>query len=220
MRQIALPFLLALLLLTPGCPGGQGGAEGDAEPQSSPAPVSAEGTYQVEFETTKGKILIEVHPDWAPIGEARFRELVESGYFDGCSFFRVVEGFVVQFGISGDPAQTKAWMTKQIQDEPVKESNRRGTLTFAKTAAPNSRTTQLFINLGDNAGLDKMGFSPFAKVVSGMEVVDSLYAGYGEGAPRGSGPSQGRLTDEGDAYVKAEFPKLDKILKAKVLAGQ
>jgi len=216
-RHLALlPLLFALVLTTPGCPGGQGGGE-----TASPAPVASSASYQVEFETTKGKIVLEIHPDWSPRGEARFRELVESGYFDGCSFFRVVSGFVVQFGISGTPALNEKWSGKTIDDDPVRETNSRGTLTFAKTGAPNSRTTQLFFNLTDNPRLDGMGFAPFAKVVSGMDVIDSLYAGYGEGAPRGSGPAQDRLTSEGDAYLSKDFPKLDKILTAKVVsAGQ
>ena len=172
MRQLALlPLLFALVHTTPGCPGGQGGSE-----SASPAPVASSASYQVEFETTQGKVVLEVHPDWSPRGEARFRELVESGYFEGCSFFRVVDGFVVQFGISGDPAKNEQWQGKTIGDDPVVETNSRGTLTFAKTGAPNSRTTQLFFNLVDNPRLDGMGFSPFAKGVSGMEVVESLYS--------------------------------------------
>lgn len=217
MRHHALPLIpLLLALVLTGCPGGQGGQGGSEA--ASPAPSSSKPVYQVELETTKGKVVIEVHPEWAPIGEARFRELVESGYFDGCSFFRVVEGFVVQFGISGDPAQTAKWKDQTIADEAVVGTNARGTLTFAKTQAPNSRTTQLFINLADNPRLDGMGFSPFAKVVSGMEIVDSFYAGYGEGAPRGNGPDQQLLNSQGDAYVKAKFPKLDKIISAKVVS--
>jgi cyclophilin family peptidyl-prolyl cis-trans isomerase len=214
-RHLALLPLLFALVLT-GCPGGQAGTQ-PAKP--APAAVASAEVYQVELETTKGKVVIEVHPEWAPLGEARFRELVESGYFNGCSFFRVVEGFVVQFGISGDPALTKKWKDNTFNDEPVVGTNARGTLTFAKTNSPNSRTTQLFINLADNPRLDGMGFSPFAKVVSGMEIVDSFYAGYGEGAPRGNGPDQQLLNSQGDAYVKANFPKLDKIITAKVVSA-
>lgn len=215
MRHYALLTLFSLLLLaTPGCPSGQGSTQ-----DASAAPVSTEVSYQVEFVTTKGTIVLDVHRGWAPRGADRFRELVESGYFDGCSFFRVVEGFVVQFGLSGDPSRTAEWKGNTISDDPVFQTNSRGTLTFA-TGGPNTRTTQLFFNLNDNPRLDKMGFSPFAKVVSGQEVIDALFSGYGEGAPRGSGPDQGRLTAEGDPYLSANFPKLDKITTARVLAGK
>ena len=130
--------------------------------------------------------MIEVHRDWAPNGADRFYELVKSGYYTDVAFFRVINGFMVQFGISGDPALDSEWRAKPISDDSVKASNSRGTVTFAM-AGPNTRTTQVFINFVDNSRLDSMGFSPFGKVRD-MSTVDALYSGYGEGAPRGRGP--------------------------------
>ena len=176
----------------------------------------AENTYKVQFETSKGDFVIEVHPDWAPLGAARFRELVEAGVFDDARFFRVIQGFMVQFGIAGDPKVSTRWRNSPIEDDPTKKSNTRGMVTFA-TAGPNSRTSQVFINYGNNANLDAQGFAPFGEVVSGMDVVDSLYAGYGEGAPAGGGPDQGRIQNEGNAYLNENFPKLDYINKATII---
>jgi peptidyl-prolyl cis-trans isomerase A (cyclophilin A) len=141
---------------------------------------------------------------------------VEAGFYSDIAFFRVLDGFVAQFGISGDPAVASEWRAKSIQDDPVRGSNTRGTVTFAM-AGPNTRTTQLFINYGDNSQLDKMGFSPFAEVVEGLENIDALHSGYGEGAPRGRGPDQGRLQRDGNAYLKSDFPELDYILSATIL---
>jgi peptidyl-prolyl cis-trans isomerase A (cyclophilin A) len=177
---------------------------------SDPAALNAKApaVYQAKFDTSKGTFVVEVHRDWAPRGADRFYNLVKNGFFDNARFFRVIEGFMVQFGINGDPNIAAVWRDADIKDDPVKQSNERGTITFA-TAGPNTRTTQVFINFGDNAGLDGQGFSPFGKVVSGMEVVDSLYGGYGEGAPNGNGPDQGRLQSQGNAYLEQDFPKLD-----------
>jgi peptidyl-prolyl cis-trans isomerase A (cyclophilin A) len=172
--------------------------------------------FHVKFETSQGDFLMEVHPEWAPHGAARFKELVEAKHFDECRFFRVIEGFMVQFGIHGDPKVAAAWKSKNIPDDKVTQSNTRGMVTFA-TAGPNTRTTQLFINFGNNSFLDRQGFSPFAKVVAGMEVVDKLYNGYGEGAPQGRGPSQGRIQAEGNAYLMKDFPKLDYIKTARIV---
>jgi peptidyl-prolyl cis-trans isomerase A (cyclophilin A) len=141
--------------------------------------------------------------------------LVRHRFYDGARFFRVVPGFVVQFGISPDTAVSRAWRARRISDDSVKRSNVRGTLSFA-TGGPNTRTVQLFINIADNARLDARGFSPLAQVVSGMRVVDSLYSGYGEGAPRGKGPEQGRMEKEGDAYIVRDFPLLDRIVRTRV----
>jgi peptidyl-prolyl cis-trans isomerase A (cyclophilin A) len=171
--------------------------------------------YAVKLETTKGDVVIDVTRSWAPLGADRFHELVKAGYYDDCAFFRVVKGFMAQVGISGDPAANGVWRAKRIQDDPVRESNTRGRVTFAM-AGPNTRTTQVFINFSDNAQLDSMGFAPFGEVRD-MNTVDALYAGYGEGAPRGKGPSQGRLQTEGNAYLKAEFPNMDYIVKASLL---
>jgi peptidyl-prolyl cis-trans isomerase A (cyclophilin A) len=171
--------------------------------------------YKAKFDTSKGAFVLEVTRAWAPRGADRFYNLVKNGFFDNARFFRVISGFMVQFGINGNPAISAKWRDANIQDDPVRESNRRGTISFA-TAGPNTRTTQVFINFGDNSNLDGMGFSPFGKVVSGMNVVDALYAGYGEGAPQGNGPSQGRLQMEGNAYLVKDFPRMDYIKKATI----
>jgi peptidyl-prolyl cis-trans isomerase A (cyclophilin A) len=184
---------------------------------SDPAALNAQApaVYKAKFDTSKGPFVIEVNRDWARRGADRFYNLVKNGFFDNARFFRVIEGFMVQFGINGDPAIASVWRDADIKDDPVKQSNERGTITFA-TAGPNTRTTQVFINFADNAPLDGQGFSPFGKVVSGMEVVDSLYGGYGEGAPNGNGPDQGRLQQQGNAYLEKDFPKLDFIKTATI----
>lgn len=176
----------------------------------------APAQFQVKVETTKGDFVIEVQRDWAPRGADRFYNLVRMGYYDDVAFFRVLDGFMAQFGIHGDARVNKAWRDAEFPDDPVRQSNRRGYLSFA-TAGPGTRTTQLFINYSDNSNLDRMGFSPFAKVVSGMEVVDSLHSGYGEGAPQGGGPSQELIQREGNAYLKSNFGKLDFIKKASLV---
>jgi peptidyl-prolyl cis-trans isomerase A (cyclophilin A) len=176
----------------------------------------APASFKVLFKTTKGDVTLEVNRDWSPLGADRFYNLVKNGYFTDVAFFRVIGGFMAQFGIHGDPAVSAAWRTARIQDDQVKQSNKRGYISYAM-AGPNTRTTQLFINFGDNSQLDSMGFSPFGKVVSGMEVVDAVYNGYGEGAPNGRGPDQGRVQMQGNAYLKADFPKLDYIKSASLL---
>lgn len=173
-------------------------------------------TFKAQFDTTKGKIVIEVTRSLSPHGADRFYNLVRSGYFKDIAFFRVIPGFMCQFGIHGDPAVAAKWRTANLTDDPVKGSNTRGAITFA-TAGPNTRTTQLFINFGDNHNLDRMGFSPFGKVVEGMDVVDKINGEYGEGAPRGRGPDQGRIQAEGNAYLKKDFPNLDYIKSATIL---
>jgi peptidyl-prolyl cis-trans isomerase A (cyclophilin A) len=178
----------------------------------------APGTFRVRFDTTKGSFVVEAHRDWAPRGADRFYNLAKVGFFDEIRFFRVIAGFMVQFGIQGDPAVAAAWREARIQDDPVTQSNRRGMVTFA-TAGPDTRTTQVFINFKDNVGLDRQGFAPFGRVVEGMSVVDSLYSGYGEGGPRGGGPDQGRLQMEGNAYLKRDFPKLDVVNAARLVAA-
>jgi peptidyl-prolyl cis-trans isomerase A (cyclophilin A) len=178
----------------------------------------APARFRVSFETTKGPFVVEVHRDWAPKGADRFYNLAKAGFFDDVRFFRVISGFMVQFGIHGDPEVAGAWRSAQIGDDPVAHSNKRGTITFA-TAGPNTRTTQLFINFRDNAGLDGQGFAPIGEVVEGMSVVDALYAGYGEGRPQGAGPDQGRMQMEGNAYLQRDFPKLDSVKKARVSAA-
>lgn len=175
--------------------------------------ATAPDVYSVRFDTTKGPFVIEVHREWAPNGADRFYNLVRNGYYDGVRFFRVISGFMAQFGISGDPEVSAAWKEASIEDDPVKQTNARGMVSFAMRG-PDSRTTQVFINFGDNSRLDRMGFAPFGKVVEGMDVVDALFSEYGEGAPRGSGPDQGRIQKEGNAYLEAEFPKLDFVKSA------
>ncbi len=172
--------------------------------------------FKVKFETSKGDFVVAVNPDWSPIGAARFKSLVEAGFYDGAKFFRVLPGFVVQFGLPADPKATSSIDTSNLKDDPVKTGNKKGVLTFA-TAGPNTRTSQLFINLGNNNFLDGQGFAGFGEVVEGMSVVESLYSGYGEGAPHGNGPDQGRARMFGNSYLEANFPKLDGINKATVL---
>jgi peptidyl-prolyl cis-trans isomerase A (cyclophilin A) len=175
----------------------------------------APATFRANLDTSKGAIVITVHREWAPVGADRFYNLVKNGFYDDVRFFRVIPGFMAQFGIHGNPAVAAAWRPAQIKDDPVKQTNKRGYVTFA-TAGPNTRTTQLFINFGDNAGLDKQGFAPFGEVTAGMDVVDKIYSGYGEGAPRGKGPDQGRTQSEGNAYLTKEFPRLDYIKSATI----
>jgi len=184
---------------------------------SNPAALTeqAPAAYKVRFETSKGPFVIQVHRSWAPHGADRFYNLVKHGFFDNDRFFRVISGFMVQFGINGDPRVSARWRDANIPDDPVRMSNKRGTITFA-TAGPNTRTTQVFINFADNSSLDGQGFAPFGQVVSGMNVIDRLNAEYGEGAPRGRGPSQGRIQSEGNAYLTKGFPRMDFVKKATI----
>jgi len=173
--------------------------------------------FQVKLETTSGDVIIAVNRDWAANGADRFYNLVKIGYYDNTAFFRVVEGFMCQVGMHGDPRVTGAWLRAPIKDDKPATSNERGTVTFAQRETPNSRTTQFFINYVDNSYLDRSGFAPFGKVIEGMDIVDSFYSKYGEGAPHGNGPSQGRILKEGNAYLKAEFPRLDYINRATII---
>lgn len=171
--------------------------------------------YTVVMETGKGEILIDVQRKWAPLGADRFYNLVKAGFYTDVAFFRVIPGFMVQTGIHGTPAVNKVWRTATIKDDPVTQSNVAGMVTFA-TSGPNSRTTQFFINFGNNARLDGMGFAPFGKVRS-MDVVNSIYAEYGPGPHEGGrGPSQQQMQTQGNAYLKAQFPKLDYIVSARI----
>jgi peptidyl-prolyl cis-trans isomerase A (cyclophilin A) len=178
--------------------------------------ATAPESFKTVFNTTKGKFTIEVTRSLAPNGADRFYNLAKSGFFTDIAFFRVIPGFMCQFGIDGDPAISAKWRDANIPDDPVKGSNTRGAITFA-TAGPNTRTTQLFINFSDNAGLDGQGFAPFGKVVEGMDVVDKINGEYGEGAPSGNGPDQQRVQMEGNAYLKKDFPKLDYIKSVTVI---
>jgi len=175
----------------------------------------APATFKAKFDTSKGVFVIEVNRDWAPNGADRFYNLVKNGFYDNVRFFRVISGFMVQFGINGDPKISAPWREARIADDPVKQSNKRGNITFAM-AGPNTRTSQVFINFADNANLDNSGFSPFGRVISGMDVVDKLNPEYGEGGPRGRGPDQGRLQMEGNAYLNKEFSRMDFVKKATI----
>jgi len=178
-------------------------------PTTSPS-KEAPDTFYVKMETSEGDILIECNKSFAPIGTQHFYDLINAGYYNECRFFRVVPGFVVQFGLAADPAVTENY-GKSIMDEPVKASNTAGTLTFAKSGAPNSRTTQMFINLNNNSRLDGMGFSPFGEIIEGMENVSKIFSGYGER------PDQGLITMQGNAYLTKAFPKLSYIKKAYIV---
>lgn len=174
--------------------------------------ADAPESFRVKFTTTKGDFVVAVHRDWAPLGADRFRELVEAGFYDGCKFFRAIEGFMVQFGINGDPAVSAQWRDKRIPDDPVKQSNTRGKITFAM-AGPNSRTTQLFINYVNNSRLDADGFAPFGEVVEGMDVVDSLNKEYGEEPSQ----FQAEIQAQGNAFLEQRYPRLDAILTARIV---
>ena len=185
----------------------------------NPAALKAEApaVYKVNFDTSVGTFVVQVTREWAPHGADRFYNLVRNGFYDEARFFRAIANFMVQFGIHADPAVSKVWRNAQIPVDPVKQSNRRGTITYAMGASPSTRTTQVFINFRSNANLDKMGFAPFGEVVEGMDVVDKISTVYGEGAPRGKGPEQGRVQAEGNAYLVKNFPRLDYIRKATIV---
>jgi peptidyl-prolyl cis-trans isomerase A (cyclophilin A) len=188
-------------------------APGAPAPQAAARqPDQAPDVYRARISTSKGPVEIEVHRSWAPLAADRFHELVRSGYYSDARFYRVVPGFVVQFGMAADPDVYAAWQTRPLKDEPARRSNTRGAVCFTGSAASDSRTTHVFINLADNPFLDTSS-APFGQVISGMQVVDSLYAGYGEHAPMGTGPEQQRLWREGNRYLAAEFPNLDYILQ-------
>ena len=180
------------------------------------ATEKAPDVYRVKMETTTGDLIIEVHREWAPLGADRFYNLVKIGYFNDVAFFRVLAGFMAQAGFHGNPAVSQVWLNARIKDDPVKQKNYPGTVTFA-TGGPNTRTAQFFINYGDNSYLDDSGFAPFGKVVEGFESVESLYSDYGEGAPNGKGPAQGKVYRLGNDYLKAEFPELDYITRASIV---
>lgn len=188
--------------------------------EEKPAPPKGPESFQVKLETSKGDIVLQITRSWSPIGADRFHQLVKAGFYSDCRFFRVIEGFMAQTGVNGDPKLHAAWKDKTIQDDPLVKSNKRGFVSFAKSGLPNSRSTQFFISFQDNSYLDEYKFSPFAQVVKGMEVVDMIYSGYGEGAPRGNGPPQSRVVKEGNEYLKANYPKLDYIKKATIVPAK
>jgi peptidyl-prolyl cis-trans isomerase A (cyclophilin A) len=205
----ALLTIVSILSAVAMCPS-PAGADGTL---TTPAALTARAParYDAVFNTTAGRFVVAVTRAWAPHGADRFYNLVKHGFFNGAAFFRVVPGFVVQFGLNPSPAVDKAWSTASIPDDPVKQSNRAGYVSFA-SAGPDTRTTQVFINFGDNARLDKMGFSPFGKVVSGMNAVMKIYAGYGEE------PSQDEIAAKGKAYLDKSFPRLDRITSTTIVA--
>jgi peptidyl-prolyl cis-trans isomerase A (cyclophilin A) len=183
----------------------------------TPRPVP--DVYRASFETSKGNFVIEVTRNWAPEGAERFYRLIEQRFYDDARFFRVVRNSIAQFGISGTPAVNARWANMTFADDPVKQSNLRGTVSFA-TSGPNTRTTHVFINLKDNSRLDKSGFAPFGKVVEGMAVVDQLYCFYGDLPPRGEGPDPARIEREGNEYLEVRFPRLDYIKKARIVEAK
>jgi peptidyl-prolyl cis-trans isomerase A (cyclophilin A) len=219
----SVPALLALLALqlipiackdkSPPVPPDTAAA---ATPVTTPADAASPDSFQVKFVTTKGDFTVQVNRAWAPKGADRFHRLVTEGYFKDVRFFRVLPGFMAQFGLSGNPALNAKMDALRIPDDPVTQSNKRGMLTFA-TAGPNTRSNQFFINYGDNASLDVQGFSPFGRVVDGMKVVDAVYSGYGEGAPNGAGPYQDSIGTKGNEYLQRAFPKLDYIKSATIV---
>ena len=187
-------------------------------PAALTAPAPAE--FDVKFTTTEGVIVFHLTKAWAPNGVDRFYNLVRAGFFTDVAFYRVIDGFMAQFGVSPDPAVSRAWLGHDIKDDKVTQTNKRGRLTFAATGAPNSRGTQLFINFKDNGRLDGMGFAPIGEVTEGMDVVDKLYSGYGDTAEQGSGgPSSRRLDTEGKPYLDRNFPKISRILSAKIVTA-
>mgnify|MGYP002778078923 FL=1 len=204
---------------------GRGGSSASSAARRGPDPLlqpdaraetAAPDTFDVRLETSRGPVTVRVARAWAPRGADRLYYLVRHRYYDGARFFRVLPRFAAQFGAAADPRVNKVWETRTIPDDPVRRGNARGFVSFA-TAGANTRTTQLFINLVNNFRLDRLGFAPLGRVVDGMEVVDSLYAGYGEGAPTGRGPDQDRIAAEGNRYLEREFPRLDYVRTATIV---
>ena len=218
-RAVALLAACALTMTSAACGGGDGsGAMSSApgnkqvlmDPQSGDMTKKAPDTFEANFETTKGTFVVEVERKLSPRGADRFYNLVRNGFYNGNRFFRVLPNFVVQWGMNGDPELTRVWYNASIQDDPVQTSNVKGTITFAKQNAPNTRTTQLFINLADNTNLDGMAFAPFGRVVQGMEIVEAINAEYGQTA------SQQKIGEEGNAYLETNFPNMDYIIEATI----
>ena len=229
-RHAAAVFVVALAALLGACGGAEQEEDASPIPEQSSEPVAlnplldvygpaftaeAPDTYRARFVTNEGEFVIEVNKALAPLGANRFYNLVRNGFYNDVRFYRAIENFMVQFGLSGDPSVTNAWQAMTIPDDPRRASNERGTISFA-TAGPNTRTTQVFINLVNNPSLDASSFAPFGRVVEGMDVVDAINTGYGEGAPNGSGPSQAQIRAEGNMYLTRDFPELDYIQTATI----
>jgi peptidyl-prolyl cis-trans isomerase A (cyclophilin A) len=204
---VLVPFLAGSASAADAAPPKAGLKSPDALKEKAPE------KFQVKFVTTQGDFVVDVTREWSPNGADRFYNLVKNGFYDGVKFFRVVPNFVVQFGIHGDPSLASMWLRSNIMDDPVKGSNKRGFVTYAKSGAPHSRSTQVFINLRDNDRLDSMGFAPFGQVTTGMDVVDKLYGGYGEQTTS----LQGEIAAQGNAYLESKFPKLDGIKTATIV---
>jgi peptidyl-prolyl cis-trans isomerase A (cyclophilin A) len=222
MRLTAITLVMIVSLSLAVAPAAaQAPAKPNVEKLMNPAQLNekAPDKFQVKFDTSKGEFIIEVTRAWSPNGADRFYSLVKNGFYDNCGFYRVVKNFMVQFGMNGNPKVANALMRASIQDDPVKQSNQRGYITYAKSSAPNSRTTQLFINFRDNSSsLDPLGFAPFGKVIEGMNVVDSIYAGYGDMPSQGgTGPDPNQIFAQGNAYLEKNFPKLDYIKTATII---
>lgn len=215
MKNLLLMLAAALALAACDKPAAGGSADALLRPDTAAMKRAAPDSFDVAFETGKGPFVVRAYRAWSPLGVDRFHYLVTNNYFDGVKFFRNIEDFMVQFGIHGDPNVNAVWNNLNIPDEPVRASNTEGILTYAM-GGPNTRSVQFFINKGNNSQLDGMGFSPIGKVISGMDVVLKLYTGYGEGAPRGVGPEQGRLQREGNRYLNTYFPQLDSIVTARI----
>jgi peptidyl-prolyl cis-trans isomerase A (cyclophilin A) len=205
---------LALVALVAGALAFATAASGTSSGLLDPSTLHAKApaVFRARFTTSKGPFVVTVHRAWAPRGADRFYNLVHAGFYNGERLFRVVPGFVVQWGISGQPSVAAAWQNATIQDDPVRHSNARGTITFA-TAGPNTRTTQVFVNLGDNKALDKQGFAPFGQVTRGMRVLGRLYSGYDDTPTN----EQGQIASGGEAFLRKAFPKLDRILTARIV---
>ena len=221
-RRVFRTLLVAVAFpaLSAACQGdapGGGASASLTKPDKNALAAPAPDSFKVAFETSKGNFTVVAHRAWAPHGVDRFYHLVQLGFFNDARFFRVLSNFMAQFGMNGDPRVSAAWEPLTIPDDSVKQSNVRGMVTFAAGSAPDTRSTQLFVNYADNRNLDAMRFAPIGQVMDGMAVVDSLYSAYGEGAPDGSGPSQERIAAQGNAYLTRDFPKLDYIKTARII---
>lgn len=222
-RALPLATLLASLVAMTVCGGEPEGSEAVAMPNPLLRPSrfteTAPASYRVRLETSEGDVVIEVHRDWAPLGADRFYNLVRGGFYDDARVYRVVDGFMAQFGLNGDPYVNQAWKTQYLVDDPVAQSNTRGRVAFAKGGV-HTRTTELFISYKDNSALDAEGFAPIGEVVEGMDVVDSFHSAYGDGPPRGEGPYQAMAQARGNDYLDAEFPELTRIVRASLEPGR
>ena len=222
-RSFASGCTLLLLALASGCGGGSDGDEATAVVRSPLLRTSnyaeqAPDAYRVALETSAGNVVIQVHRAWAPLGADRFYNLADGGFYDDVRIYRVLENFMAQWGLNGDPYVNQAWKSEYLVDDPARESNTRGRVTFAKGGL-HTRTSEVFINYKDNTQLDGEGFVPFGEVVEGMDVVDAFYAAYGDGPPRGEGPYQAMAAARGNPYFDEEFPELTRIISVTVTPG-